>query len=115
MYTDRSKAINGYNKTKSYHEVPTGYAFSKVMENPTDGGFYRFVGKILEVDPETGVITFEAKTSNKETVNIYVLNAISQLRRHKAGEQELQAVLHAQRPVHDGTSLYATAWFQLAG
>ena len=44
MYADRAKAISGYNKTNSYHEVPTGYAFAKVMENPTDGGFYRYPG-----------------------------------------------------------------------
>ena len=113
MYADRTKAINGYNKTKSYHEVPTGYAFSKVMENPTDAGFYRFVGKIIEVDPETGVITFAAKTSSKETVNIYVLNAVVNWDATKNVGKSFKLYSTLNGLYTDGTSLYITAWFQM--
>ena len=113
MYADRAKAISGYNKTNSYHEVPTGYAFAKVMENPTDGGFYRFVGKILEVDPDTGVITFEAKTSNKETVKIYVLNAVVNWDASKQVGKPFKLYSTLNGLYTDGTSLYITAWFQM--
>lgn len=113
MYADRAKAIAGYNKTKSYHEVPTGYAFSKVMENPNDGGFYRFVGKIAEVDPETGVITFEAKTSNKETVKVYVLNAVVNWDATKQVGKSFKLYCTLNGLYTDGTSLFITAWFQM--
>lgn len=113
MYADRQAAIKGYNKTKSYHEVPTGYAFSKVMENPTDGGLYRFVGKVLEVDPETGVMTFAAKTSNKDTINIYVLSAIPNWDPTKQVNKSFKFYSTLNGLYTDGTSLYITAWFQL--
>ena len=113
MYADRKAAINGYSKTKSYHEVPTGYAFAKVMENPSDPGFYRFVGKFLEVDAETGVMTFAAKTSNKETVNIYVLSAVAGWDPTKQVGKSFKLYSTLNGLYTDGTSLYITAWFQL--
>ena len=113
MYADRQAAIKGYNKTKSYHEVPTGYAFAKVMENPSAFGLYRFVGKILAVDPETGVMTFAAKTSNKETVTIYVLNAIAKWDPAKQVNKSFKLYTTLNGLYTDGTSLYITAWFQL--
>ena len=113
MYATKEKAITGYGKTNSFHEVPTKYEFSKVMENPTDGGFYRFVGKILEVDPETGVITFEAKTSYKETTKIYVLNAVANwdVSKEVGKAKKLYCTLNGLYT--DGTSLYVTVWFQM--
>lgn len=113
MYADRAKAIAGYNKTNSFHEVPTGYAFAKVMENPTDSGLYRFVGKILEVDAETGVITFEAKTSYKETIKIYVLNAVANWDATKKVGKPFKLYCTLNGLYTDGTSLYVTAWFQM--
>lgn len=113
MYADRAKAIAGYNKTNSFHEVPTGYAFAKVMENPTDSGLYRFVGKILEVDAETGVITFEAKTSYKETIKIYVLNAVANWDATKKIGKPFKLYCTLNGLYTDGTSLYVTAWFQM--
>ena len=113
MYADRAKAIAGYNKTNSFHEVPTGYAFVKVMENPTDSGLYRFVGKILEVDAETGVITFEAKTSYKETIKIYVLNAVANWDATKKVGKPFKLYCTLNGLYTDGTSLYVTAWFQM--
>ncbi len=113
MYADRAKAIAGYNKTNSFHEVPTGYAFAKVMENPTDNGLYRFVGKILEVDAETGVITFEAKTSYKETIKIYVLNAVANWDATKKVGKPFKLYCTLNGLYTDGTSLYVTAWFQM--
>jgi hypothetical protein len=83
------------------------------MEKPTDGGFYRFVGKILEVDPETGVITFEAKTSNKETVKIYVLNAIVNFDATKQVGKSFKLYSTLNGLYTDGTSLFITAWFQV--
>ena len=111
MYAKREDAIAGYNKTKSYHEVPSKYAFDKVMENPTDPGFYRFVGKIESVDPETGIVTFAAKTSNKDTINIYVLNASAKWEpdKHVGKAYKLYSTLNGLYT--DGTSLYITAWF----
>ena len=111
MYTDRAKALQGYNKTKSYHEVPTGYKFSKVLENPNDPGFYRFVGKIVEVDPETGVITFSAKTSAKETINMYVLNANAKWDPSKNVGKAYKLYCTLNGLYEDGTSLFAVAWF----
>ena len=110
MYADRQAAIKGYSKTKSYHEVPK-YAFDKVMENPTDSGFYRFVGKIESVDPENGIVNFSAKTSNKETVTIYVLNASAKWEpdKHVGKAYKLYTTLNGL--YDDGTSLYVTAWF----
>ncbi len=113
MYADRAKAIAGYNKTNSFHEVPTGYAFAKVMENPTDSGLYRFVGKILEVDAETGIITFEAKTSYKETIKIYVLNAVANWDATKKVGKPFKLYCTLNGLYTDGTSLYVTAWFQM--
>ena len=111
MYADRNAAIKGYNKAKAYHEVPTKYKFSKVLENPTDAGFYRFVGKIDSVDPETGLIVFATKTSNKDTVNMYVLNAVSKWEpdKHVGAAYKLYCTLNGLYT--DGTSVYATAWF----
>ena len=111
MYAKREDAIAGYNKTKSYHEVPSKYAFDKVMENPTDSGFYRFVGKIESVDPENGIVTFAAKTSNKDTINIYVLNASAKWEpdKHVGKAYKLYSTLNGL--YDDGTSLYVTAWF----
>ena len=113
MYKDRQTAIKGYSKTKSYHEVPTGYAFAKVMENPTDAGLYRFVGKVLEVDPETGVMTFAAKTSNKETINIYVRSAIANFDPTKQINKSFKFYSTLNGLYDDGTSLFITAWFQV--
>ena len=113
MYSDRKEAIQGYSRSKSYHEVPTGYAFDKVMENPSDPGFYRFVGKIVEIDPETGVITFAAKTSNKDTVNIYVLNAVAKWDATKQVGKAFKLYSTLNGLYTDGTSLFITAWFQL--
>ncbi len=113
MYKDRQAAIKGYNKTKSYHEVPTGYAFEKVMEDPTDSGFYRFVGKVLEVDPETGIMTFEAKTSNKDRVIIYVRSAIANFDPTKQVNKSFKFYSTLNGLYTDDTSLFITAWFQL--
>ena len=112
MYKTKDEALKHYNKTKSYHEVPRGYSFDKVMANPTDPGFYRFVGKILEVDPETGIITFAAKTSTKETVNVYVSNAIANFDATKKINKDFKFYCTLNGLYTDGTSLYITAWFQ---
>ena len=113
MYADRKAAINGYNKTKTYHEVPSGVSYEKVMENPSVNGLYRFVGKVLEVDPETGVMTFAAKTSRKDTVNIYVRSAIANWDPAKQVNKSFKLYCTLNGLYTDGTSLYAIAWFQL--
>lgn len=110
MYADRSKAVTGFNKTKSYHEVPS-YGFEKVLENPTASGLYRFEGSIASIDPETGVITFAARTNRKnlkETTNIYVVN-VSTLKPKEGAKVKLYCTLNGLYT--DGTSLYVTAWF----
>ena len=114
MYADRKAAINGYNKTKTYHEVPSGVTYEKVMENPTVNGLYRFVGKVVEVDPETGVMTFAAKTNRKDTVNIYVRSAIANWDVTKQVNKSFKLYCTLNGLYTDGTSLYAIAWFQLA-
>ena len=114
MYADRKSAITGYNKTKSYHEIPN-YAFSKVMEDPTAAGLYRFTGKILSVDPETGVMTFQVRAGGKDTVDIYVLSAINNWDPNKQVNKNMKIYCTLNGLYDDGTSLYATAWFQLAG
>ena len=111
MYTDRTKALQGYNKTKSYHEVPTGWKFDKVLSNPTDPGFYRFVGKVVSVDPETGVVTFSAKTSNKETTTMYVLNANAKWDPSKNVGKAYKLYCTLNGLYEDGESLFAVAWF----
>ena len=111
MYADKAKAINGFGK--SYHEVPNPYAFSKVLANPNDGGFYRFVGTIKEIDPETGVITFTAKTSSKETTTMYVINAVLNWDATKYVGKAFKLYCTLNGLYTDGTSLYATAWFQM--
>lgn len=113
MYAKKDDAVKGYNKTKSYHEVPRGMAFEKVMENPTDPGFYRFVGRIESVDPETGIITFAAKTSTKDTINIYVLNAVTNWDATKLVGKSYKLYSTLNGLYTDGTSLFITAWFQL--
>lgn len=113
MYAKKDDAVKGYNKTKSYHEVPRGMAFDKVMENPTDSGFYRFVGRIESVDPDTGIITFAAKTSTKDTVNIYVLNAVTNWDATKNVGKAFKLYSTLNGLYSDGTSLFITAWFQL--
>ncbi len=113
MYNDRQAAIKGYSKTKDYHEVPSNFAFTKVMENPTDAGLYRFVGKVVEVDPETGVVTFSAKTSNKETVTIYVLNASAKWDPVKGVGKGYKLYSTLNGLYTDGASLYITAWFAM--
>lgn len=110
MYADRAKAITGYRKINSYHEVPA-YDFAKVLENPTEAGLYRFEGKIVEIDPETGVITFAAKTSKKETVNIYVLNAAAKWDPSKKIGKDIKLYTTLNGLYTDDSSLYVTAWF----
>lgn len=114
MYADRNAAIKGYSKTKSYHEVPNKYKIEQVMENPKDTGFYRFVGKIESIDPETGAILFSAKTSTKETINIYVLNASSKWEpdKHIGKAYKLYCTLNGLYT--DDASLFVTAWFVVA-
>ena len=111
MYADRNKAITGYNKTKSYHEVPGKYSFDKVMANPTDSGLYRFVGTNESVDPETGIVTFAANLTKKDTVKIYVLNATSKWQpdKHVGKRYKLYCTLNGLYT--DGESLYVTSWF----
>ena len=114
MYADRKSAIAGYKKTNSYHEVPN-YAFDKVMADPSAFGLFRFQGKIVSVDPETGIITYAARTSAKETLNIYVLNAVTNWDPNKYVDKSVKLYTTLNGLYTDGTSLYVTAWFQLAG
>lgn len=113
MYSDRASAIKSYSKTKSYYEVGNTIGFSKIMENPADGGLYRFVGKVLEVDSETGIVTFAAKANSKEIVNIFVSNASSNWLpdNHIGKAYKLYCTLNGLYT--DGNSLYVTAWFVL--
>ena len=112
MYADRAKAVTGFNKTKSYHEVPN-YSFEKVMENPTAAGLYRIQGSATAIDAETGIITFAAKTNAKnakETTNIYVVNASTWKPKLNANVK-IYCTLNGLYT--DGTSLYVTAWFYI--
>ena len=113
MYATKDKAISGYSRAKAFYEVPTKYEFSKVLENPAADGLYRFVGKIVEINPETGVITFEAKTSYKETAKIYVLNAVAGWDATKYVGKSFKLYCTLNGLYEDGTSLYVTAWFQM--
>ena len=111
MYGDQKAAVKGYSKTKSYHEVYGKYKFEDVMANPSAAGLFRFSGSVVEVDPETGVVTIEAKTSAKEKTKIYVFNASDKWEpdKHVGTSYLLYCTLNGLYT--DGTSLYATAWF----
>ena len=113
MYADRKAAINGFNKNAGYHEVPSTFGFDKVLANPTDGALYRFEGKVVSIDEETGVITFAAKSSTKETTNIYVRSAIANWDPAKQVNKSFKLYCTLNGLYTDGTSLYAIAWFQL--
>lgn len=107
MVADRSQ----FTKNKNFHQVPSSYEFSKVMENPTDSGFYRFEGSVVSIDQESGVITFAARSNGKnlkETTNIYIVNA-STWRPKVGGKAKLYCTLNGLYT--DGESLFATAWF----
>ena len=111
MYTDRSKAVTGFNKTKSYHEVPS-YGFDKVMADPNAAGLYRFQGSVTAIDAESGIITYAAKSKagTKETTNIYVYNA-STWKPKVGANVKLYCTLNGLYT--DGASLYVTAWFYI--
>ena len=64
------------------------------------------------MDPETGIITFAAKTSTKETVNVYVSNAIANFDATKKINKDFKFYCTLNGLYTDGTSLYITAWFQ---
>ncbi len=111
MYADQKSAINGYSKTKSYHEVYKYYTFEKVMADSSAAGLYRFAGKVTAVDPETGIVTVEVESAKGKTATIYVLNASDKWEpdKHVGDKYFLYCTLNGLYT--DGTSLYATAWF----
>lgn len=111
MYADRQEAIKSFSKARSYHEVPSGYAFDQVKANPIDSGFYRFTGKIVEVDSKAGIISFEAKASTTEVISIYVLNAVANWDATKNVGKPFKLYCTLNGLYADGNTLYVTAWF----
>ena len=111
MYADQKSAVNGYSKTKSYHEVYKYYKFEEVMAAPSAAGLYRFAGKVTAVDPETGIITVDIEAAKGKTATIYVLNASDKWEpdKHVGDKYFLYCTLNGLYT--DDASLYATAWF----
>ena len=111
MYATKDAAVAGFRKTKDYHEVYKGVTFEDLMADPGQKGLYRFSGKIVSVDTETGVVTFEAITGAKAKTNIYVLNASDKWEPFGNVGKSYFLYVTLNGLYSDGTSLYVTAWF----
>ena len=115
MYDDRKAFVNGYQKSKSYKEMPAKITFDKMIEDPNAYGGYRIGGKIEAVTEQDGfeIVQFSAQTSKKDYKTVYILNMSSAWDPSKNVGTPYKVYCTLNGLYSDGESLFLIGWFAM--